>query len=96
MELCTGGDLFSYLESKDTGCLDDLEACVISRQVVHAIQYLHSKDVAHRDIKLENIMLTRLDVGHRVVLTDFGTAMTCHSAKGRMYSQVGTHGYAAP
>lgn len=42
-------------------------------QIVKAVQFMHSKGVAHRDLKTENILL---DADNRVKLTDFGLACT--------------------
>jgi serine/threonine-protein kinase SBK len=43
----------------------------VARQVVSALDYMHSKDLVHRDIKPENIMLFD-EQFHRVKLMDFG------------------------
>jgi serine/threonine protein kinase len=104
-ELVTGGDLFSFLEYKG-GRLDDTQAVVIIRQILIGVEYLHSQDIVHRDLKPDNILMTSLEDGARVVITDFGNARflpdaTCTSnrhTKGyqRMFSYVGTLEYAAP
>jgi serine/threonine protein kinase len=104
-ELVTGGDLFSFLEYKG-GRLDNAQAAVVMRQVVLGIDYLHTQDIVHRDLKPDNILMTSLEDGARVVITDFGNARylpntdrdnTPRSAKyQRMYSYVGTLEYAAP
>lgn len=104
-ELITGGDLFSYIEYKG-GHLCDAKAAVIMRQILKAVEYLHSQDVVHRDLKPDNILMASLDDGARIVLTDFGNARYIPqpsevdeqivALKRRMFSMVGTLEYAAP
>lgn len=94
-ELAPGGDLFSYIESHG-GCLTDWHSRVIARQVVLAIQYMHSNGIAHRDIKPENVLIMQTDFGGRVVLMDFGFANHVNAKTGRMLSKLGTEGFIAP
>lgn len=49
---------------------NETTACVL--QLMMAVQYLHSIGVAHRDVKLENVLLSK--DGVRLRLTDFGLA----------------------
>ncbi|KAF2630211.1 kinase-like protein [Macroventuria anomochaeta] len=104
-ELVTGGDLFSYIEYKH-GKIPSIESAVIIRQVLKGVQYLHDQDIVHRDLKPDNILMTSLDSGARVVITDFGNARflpsantqndyRCNKLK-RMFSMVGTLEYTAP
>lgn len=96
LELAAGGDLFSFIESNG-GYLEDHYSRVVTRQVAVAVQFIHSQRIAHRDIKPENILITRRDIGHRVVLTDFGHAKYVDEEKrSRKISEVGTPGYTAP
>jgi pheromone a factor receptor len=97
-ELLPGGDLFTFLESRNYA-VDEAEALVIIRQIVEAIKYLHDNDIVHRDVKPENILLTDMSPMARVVLTDFGSARRLNSAKGLMRmktTNVGTTEYRAP
>lgn len=104
-ELVTGGDLFSYIEYKD-GKIPSIEAAVIVRQILKGVQYLHDQDIVHRDLKPDNVLMTSLDSGARVVITDFGNARFLPNAKTqsgytsnklrRMFTTVGTLEYAAP
>ncbi|KAI8940597.1 hypothetical protein NX059_001871 [Plenodomus lindquistii] len=105
LELITGGDLFSFLEYKG-GRLSSIHSAVIMRQVLKAVGYLHDQDIVHRDLKPDNILMTSLEDGARVVLTDFGNARALPNGKSdsqkatnkyqRMFSYVGTLEFAAP
>ncbi|EAX85713.1 CAMK family protein kinase [Trichomonas vaginalis G3] len=67
MEYCPNGELFSYILSLVR--LPEMEVNRILRQILQALQYIHSKKVAHRDIKPENILL---DSHMDIRLSDFG------------------------
>jgi serine/threonine protein kinase len=54
-ELCLGGELLNYLNSKQK--LPEKEVKVILFQILSGIQYCHRKNIVHCDIKLENILL---------------------------------------
>ncbi|KAH6684114.1 kinase-like domain-containing protein [Halenospora varia] len=94
-ELAPGGDLFSYLASNG-GHLEDWHARVISRQIILAIEFMHTNGITHRDIKPENVLIMQTDCGGRVVLTDFGLANTANGRTGRLNSVVGSEGFLAP
>ncbi|KAJ9603739.1 hypothetical protein H2200_011925 [Cladophialophora chaetospira] len=94
-EIVTAGDLFSYIESKN-GKLREVEAAVVIRQILVALSFLHGKNIVHRDIKPDNVLMTSLAAGCRVVLTDFGAARRIENKIHRMSSIIGTHEYAAP
>ncbi len=56
IELSSGGDLLSYVRKRRQ--LKEDVAKSIFKQICEAIQYCHSKRILHRDIKLDNILLT--------------------------------------
>ncbi|XP_076417468.1 MAP/microtubule affinity-regulating kinase 4-like [Peromyscus maniculatus bairdii] len=70
MEYVAGEDLESCLGA--LGCFKEEEARVIFRQVVSAVHFLHQRHIAHRDIKLENILV---DAAGNAKLCDFGMAI---------------------
>ncbi|KAK7404232.1 hypothetical protein VNO78_04942 [Psophocarpus tetragonolobus] len=67
MEYLNGGDLYSML--RNLGCLDERMAHVYIAEVVLALEYLHSLNVIHRDLKPDNLLIGQ--DGH-IKLTDFG------------------------
>uniref|UniRef100_A0A665W786 non-specific serine/threonine protein kinase n=1 Tax=Echeneis naucrates TaxID=173247 RepID=A0A665W786_ECHNA len=73
LELVSGGELFDFLAQKES--LSEEEATQFIKQVLDGVQYLHSKGIAHFDLKPENIMLLDRNVPlPRIKLIDFGLA----------------------
>ena len=72
MEYCCAGELYAVVEKglfKDYFKLDD-RLCLF-KQLLRGVAYLHSHGIAHRDIKLENLLMT--SDGH-LKITDFGVS----------------------
>lgn len=57
MELGQNGDLLEYINARRS--IPEAEAKYLFRQLVLGIQYLHRHNVVHRDLKCENIMLSK-------------------------------------
>ena len=49
------GDLFDFVAATDG--LGNEMACLLFSQIVDGVDYLHSRNVSHRDLKLENCFL---------------------------------------
>ena len=69
LELCQNGSLMD--EYKKNGPITGPRLITISRQIIDAVAYAHSMNIAHRDIKPQNILFD--DFG-RPKLADFGIA----------------------
>uniref|UniRef100_A0A8C2IWE0 Death associated protein kinase 2 n=1 Tax=Cyprinus carpio TaxID=7962 RepID=A0A8C2IWE0_CYPCA len=73
LELVSGGELFDFLAQKES--LSEEEATEFIKQILSGVQYLHSKKIAHFDLKPENIMLLDNNIQRpRIKLIDFGLA----------------------
>ena len=49
--------MFEYLKYKPGRKISEEVARIIFKQILKAVAYLHSKNISHRDIKLENILI---------------------------------------
>lgn len=56
MEVCGAGDLLTYVRRRRK--LKEDVAKHMFKQIVEGLKYCHSRGILHRDIKLDNILLT--------------------------------------
>ncbi|CAD5126048.1 DgyrCDS14221 [Dimorphilus gyrociliatus] len=89
-ELCQKGELFDFLTQVVT--LSEKRTRIIMKQLLDAIAYIHSRNIVHRDVKPENILL---DDKMNVKLSDFGFATVINSQH-ELTELCGTPGYLAP
>jgi len=57
LEYLTGGDLYDYMLRRNF-CINEERARDLSHEIASAVLYLHKYGIVHRDLKLENIMMT--------------------------------------
>ena len=90
MEYCEGKDLMDFILSKRH--LSELESLKFFQQLINALFYLHSQNIAHRDVKIDNMLL---DKNKDLKLVDFGLS-TKYSDDILLDQPCGTVVYAAP
>lgn len=95
MEFADAGDLGEELKSrKTTGqTFSDAEAMAVFTQCCMGLQHTHSRHVLHRDLKCQNIFLTRAGI---VKLGDWGIARALDHTTAKVKTMVGTPYYTAP
>ncbi|XP_022112093.1 serine/threonine-protein kinase 33-like [Acanthaster planci] len=100
LELCNGGELSDLFKEKGAFTEEDTRTAI--HRLTSTVSYLHKNDIVHRDIKLDNILLSQ-DPEHpedhlNIKLSDFGLSIL----KGRagsdsmMQTMCGTPMYMAP
>lgn len=72
MEYCSEGDLFSLVQKGFLkGEAKQKDRLCLFKQLIQGVGYLHANGIAHRDIKLENLLLTK---DSKLKITDFGVS----------------------
>jgi len=94
MEQMKGGDLLARLHEKEA--FTENESRRISRKLIEAIFFCHKKHIAHRDIKLENILLSDRMDDTKIKLADFGCSHSFTPGKKCLTTLCGSPQYAAP
>lgn len=90
MEYLPEGTLCKRLNKKEK--FDEASAKTLIRGLLETLDYLHKKNIVHRDLKLENLMMVN-EEDNEIKLIDFGLAFNCSCVQG---SKCGSPGYVAP
>ena len=70
-----GGDLYKYITTQPNQPLLEAEAKIIIKQVAIGLQALHRRNIIHRDIKLDNILVASKMEETKVCIGDLGSAI---------------------
>ena len=68
-ELCTGGELLSRAQKTE---LKEKDIARIFYQIISGVAYIHGMGIAHRDLKLENILFSTENPMSPIKIIDFG------------------------
>lgn len=108
IEYCKGGDLYSFVLERRREMSPELIRCLFSN-IVSAISFMHDRDICHRDIKLENILLKYSQMElltegvtyskHKLpilVLSDFGLSKKIDPENPLLFTRCGSEDYVSP
>lgn len=94
MEYVNGVSLHTYSKNSNSHRrINETQCRKLFKQIAEGIEYLHSQNIAHRDIKLDNILIE--EKTNMVKIIDFGFSCMCSSIQ-KLKIFCGTPSYMAP
>jgi len=70
LDYALGGNITQFIQKQPRGRCDERTAANYLQQVARGLMYLHGKQIIHRDIKPDNLLLEK--DGKTLVIADFG------------------------
>ncbi|KAF7724607.1 hypothetical protein EC973_000851 [Apophysomyces ossiformis] len=103
LEYVEGGELFDYVQKRHcttpnpAHSINEYDVKTLFLDIVQIVRWMHERNIVHRDLKLENILLHKDDNGNlRAKLTDFGLARVVDPTSPQLTTRCGSEEYAAP
>ncbi|KAM4654513.1 serine/threonine-protein kinase Nek4 isoform 4-T6 [Amazona ochrocephala] len=93
MGFCEGGDLYHKLKEQKGQLLPESQVVEWFVQIAMALQYLHEKHILHRDLKTQNVFLTRTNI---IKVGDLGIARVLENQYDMASTLIGTPYYMSP
>ncbi|XP_023571520.1 serine/threonine-protein kinase Nek4 isoform X2 [Octodon degus] len=93
MGFCEGGDLYRKLKEQKGQLLPERQVVEWFVQIAMALQYLHEKHILHRDLKTQNVFLTRTNI---IKVGDLGIARVLENHCDMASTLIGTPYYMSP
>ncbi|XP_064310092.1 serine/threonine-protein kinase Nek4 isoform X2 [Phalacrocorax carbo] len=93
MAFCEGGDLYHKLKEQKGKLLPENQVVEWFVQIAMALQYLHEKHILHRDLKTQNVFLTRTNI---IKVGDLGIARVLENQYDMASTLIGTPYYMSP
>lgn len=93
MEHMQGGDVFDKIMEKS--CYTEKDARDLAIVLLKAVRFMHSRGIAHRDLKPQNLLLPNKDDDADIKVADFGFAHRVHTPQS-LTTRCGTPSYVAP
>ncbi|XP_051529010.1 serine/threonine-protein kinase Nek4-like isoform X3 [Myxocyprinus asiaticus] len=93
MGFCEGGDLYHRLKQQKGELLLEKQVVEWFVQIAMALQYLHEKHILHRDLKTQNIFLTKTNI---IKVGDLGIARVLENQNDMASTLIGTPYYMSP
>lgn len=91
LEIVKGTEMYKSKDKYDVNSL-----IKIYSHILEGVAYIHSKNIIHRDLKFQNIMIRNNEKGnYQPVIIDFGLALKTNT-KSHTLKKCGTPGFVAP
>eukprot|EP01083_Nonionella_stella_P304606 1059366_1 len=97
IEYCSGGTLLKRLRLQQKNRFSEQESVQLIKQILSAIDHLHTNNIVHRDLKLSNIVFADHDTHNPLLkLIDFGESELITDPQRRDRNVIGSKHFLPP